>query len=126
MGINTAHLPNGGITGGNYNGMILLQSPGGASIVSIPVGVTLADNALEQVNALSFSMPQNGKAPLPQSVTIQSSGTAYASAWELWHRGAGEVESGLSILAQLLAHAGGLYQENEAASARALREVGRG
>ena len=55
-----------------------------------------------------------------------SSGSAYASAWELWHRGAGEVEEGLSMLARLVAQAGGLYQENEAASTQALRGVRRG
>ena len=55
-----------------------------------------------------------------------ASGSAYASAWELWHRGAGEVEAGLSMLARLVAEAGGVYQQNEAASAHALREVDRG
>ncbi len=54
------------------------------------------------------------------------SGNAYSSAWELWHRGAGEVEVGMSILARLVAQAGRLYQENEAASAQAMREVDRG
>jgi WXG100 family type VII secretion target len=55
-----------------------------------------------------------------------TSGGAYTSAWELWHRGAGEVEVGLSMLARLIAQAGGGYDVNDAASARALREVGRG
>lgn len=55
-----------------------------------------------------------------------TSGSAYASAWELWHRGAGEVELGLSMLARLVGQAGGLYQESEAASAHALRGVHRG
>lgn len=55
-----------------------------------------------------------------------TSGSAYASAWELWHRGAGEVEVGLSLLARLVGQAGGLYQDNEAASARALSGVRRG
>jgi WXG100 family type VII secretion target len=50
-----------------------------------------------------------------------ASGSAYASAWELWHRGAGEVEAGLSMLARSVAQAGGGYQENETVSARALR-----
>jgi WXG100 family type VII secretion target len=54
------------------------------------------------------------------------SGSAYASAWELWHRGAGEVEVGLSMLARLVAQAGGLYDENESASAQAMRRVRRG
>lgn len=52
-----------------------------------------------------------------------ASGSAYACAWELWHRGAGEVEVGLSMLARLVAQAGGSYQGNEAASAQALRSV---
>ncbi|MCV7445025.1 WXG100 family type VII secretion target [Mycobacterium paraense] len=55
-----------------------------------------------------------------------TSGSAYAAAWELWHRGAGEVEVGLSMLARLVGQAGGLYQHNEAASAHALRGVHRG
>ncbi len=54
-----------------------------------------------------------------------TSGGAYASAWELWHRGAGEVELGLSMLARLVGQAGGLYQQNEATSAHALRGVRR-
>ena len=52
-----------------------------------------------------------------------ASGSAYAAAWELWHHGAGEVEAGLSMLARLVAEAGGAYQENETVSARALRGV---
>ena len=54
------------------------------------------------------------------------SGDAYTSAWELWHRGAGEVQVGLSILEKLVAHAGRIYQENEASSTQALRGVGCG
>jgi WXG100 family type VII secretion target len=52
-----------------------------------------------------------------------ASGSAYARAWELWHRGAGEVEVGLSMLARSVAQAGGGYQQNETVSARALRGV---
>jgi WXG100 family type VII secretion target len=51
------------------------------------------------------------------------SGTAYGSAWELWHRGAREVELGLSMLAQLVGQAGGAYQSNEDGSAAAERAV---
>ncbi|MBS2080319.1 WXG100 family type VII secretion target, partial [Mycobacterium tuberculosis] len=46
---------------------------------------------------------------------------AYASAWELWHKGAREVELGLSVLAHLVGEAGGAYHSNEAASAQAER-----
>ncbi len=52
-----------------------------------------------------------------------ASGSAYAAAWEQWHRGAGEVQAGLAILARSLAEAGAGYQQNENQSARALREV---
>lgn len=52
-----------------------------------------------------------------------ASGTAYGSAWELWHRGAREVEVGLSMLARLVGEAGGTYQGNEAGSAQAERAV---
>lgn len=52
-----------------------------------------------------------------------ASGSAYAAAWEQWHRGAGEVRAGLSILALALAEAAVGYQRNETRSARAQREV---
>ena len=51
------------------------------------------------------------------------SGRAYGSAWEMWHRGATEVELGLSMLARLVGEAGGGYQQNEAGAAQAFREV---
>ncbi|MEB3983657.1 WXG100 family type VII secretion target [Mycobacterium sp. 663a-19] len=50
-------------------------------------------------------------------------GSAYGSAWEMWHRGAAEVELGLSMLAGAVAQAGEGYQQSEAASGQALREV---
>lgn len=52
-----------------------------------------------------------------------AAGTAYGSAWELWHKGAREVELGLSMLARLVGQAGEAYQGNEASSARAERAV---
>jgi WXG100 family type VII secretion target len=55
-----------------------------------------------------------------------ASGSAYGSAWKLWHQGAREVQAGLSILAHLVAQAGGLYGDNEAAAAETMREVYRG
>lgn len=54
------------------------------------------------------------------------SGAAYTAQWELWHRGAGEVQVGLSILERLVSQAGRAYQENEAASSEALRGVRHG
>lgn len=52
-----------------------------------------------------------------------ASGSAYASAWELWHRGAREVQAGLSMLARLVGQAGEGFQANEAGSAQAERAV---
>jgi WXG100 family type VII secretion target len=52
-----------------------------------------------------------------------ASGTAYGSAWEQWHQGAREVQAGLSILAHLVAEAGGLYGGNEAVATQAERAV---
>jgi WXG100 family type VII secretion target len=55
-----------------------------------------------------------------------ASGSAYTSAWEQWHRGAGEVHAGLAIFARLIDEAEAVYGANEANSAQALREVYRG
>lgn len=52
-----------------------------------------------------------------------AAGTAYGSAWELWHKGAHEVELGLSMLAHLVSQAGGAYQGTEDGSAQAERAV---
>ncbi|OBH75231.1 WXG100 family type VII secretion target [Mycobacterium scrofulaceum] len=52
-----------------------------------------------------------------------ASGTAYSSAWELWHRGAREVQLGLSMLGHLVGQASEGYQANEAGSAAAERAV---
>ena len=54
------------------------------------------------------------------------SGGAYTAAWQLWHRGAGEVQAGLSILERSVSEAGRVYQENEAASTQALRGIRHG
>ncbi|OBG23311.1 WXG100 family type VII secretion target [Mycobacterium sp. 852002-51057_SCH5723018] len=55
-----------------------------------------------------------------------ASGDAYGSAWELWHKGAREVQTGLAILAHLVGQAGGLYDQNEASAAQEMRGVYRG
>lgn len=50
-------------------------------------------------------------------------GGAYGQAWDLWHRGAGEVELGLSILAKAVGIAGVDFQAQDSVSAQALRGV---
>ena len=52
-----------------------------------------------------------------------ASGSAYTSAWEQWHRGAGEVHAGLTMFSRLIAQAAAAYRSNEATSAREFREI---
>src|ERR1700727_1354401 len=52
-----------------------------------------------------------------------ASGSAYGSAWQMWHRGATEVETGLSMLSKLVTKASSGYAQNEASSAQTLRAV---
>ena len=52
-----------------------------------------------------------------------AAGTGYGSAWELWHKGAREVELGLSMLAHLVGRADAAYRGNEVGSAQAERAV---
>ncbi len=54
------------------------------------------------------------------------SGGAYLAAWQQWHRGAAEVELGLSMLARLLGQVGAACGQNEAAAQQALRTVDHG
>lgn len=54
------------------------------------------------------------------------SGAAYSLAWQRWHRGAGDVELGLSMLAKLVEQAGAAYGHNESAAEQALRTVDNG
>lgn len=77
VGISKANLPNGGSTAGTYNGQLKIQTSGGGSIVTVPIGLTIASNAMAQVNALSFTKPFAGDDPLPQTVTIASQGAAF-------------------------------------------------
>jgi WXG100 family type VII secretion target len=53
-------------------------------------------------------------------------GGAYGRAWDLWHRGAGEVQLGLSILAEAVGVVGVDFQSQESASAQRLGGVYRG
>jgi WXG100 family type VII secretion target len=53
-------------------------------------------------------------------------GGAYGQAWDLWHRVAGEVQLGLSILAKAVGVAGVDFEAQDSVSAQALRSVGDG
>ena len=51
------------------------------------------------------------------------SGDAYGQAWDLWHRGTGEIQAGLSILAKAVGIAGVEFDTHEQASAQTLDGV---
>ena len=70
VGVNVSALPGGGAVAGTYIGQLLLQTSG--DITSIPVSVTVAAIAFQQVNPISFTMPFGGPNPLPQILTIES------------------------------------------------------
>src|ERR1700755_3382111 len=48
-------------------------------------------------------------------------GSPYGQAWDLWHRGAAEVQQGLSILAKAVGDVGVAYQGQDSSAAEAVR-----
>ena len=54
------------------------------------------------------------------------SGDAYGQAWELWHRGTGEVQLGLSILAKAVDVAGADFESFDRAAAQTADGIYRG
>jgi WXG100 family type VII secretion target len=53
-------------------------------------------------------------------------GGAYGKAWELWHKGAGEVQLGLAILAKVVENAGAQFDAQDSASGQTVDGVYRG
>jgi WXG100 family type VII secretion target len=54
------------------------------------------------------------------------SGDAYGHAWDLWHRGTGEIHLGLSILAKSVGITGTDFQAQDATAAQTVDGVYRG
>jgi WXG100 family type VII secretion target len=54
------------------------------------------------------------------------SGDAYGHAWDLWHRGTGEIQLGLSILAKSVSITGTDFQAQDATAAQTVDGVYRG
>ena len=69
----SAKLPGGGLIPGTYIGELVFQAPG--SRVSIPVSVTIGDDVLSQLPAVSFTAV-SGTNPLPQTITVSSIGSS--------------------------------------------------
>ena len=54
------------------------------------------------------------------------SGSAYGGAWDLWHRGAAEVQLGLATLAKAVGNAGIQLQAQDAAAEQTTEGIYRG
>lgn len=54
------------------------------------------------------------------------SGDAYGQAWDLWHRGIGEVQLGLSILARAVGVAGVDFQAHDRTATQTVDRIYRG
>jgi hypothetical protein len=69
-------LPGGGLTAGTFTGQIEFTAAG--SSVTVPVSVLVGDSVFRQVNPLSFTKPFGGADPLPQVISIASTGSNFA------------------------------------------------
>ena len=70
-----ANLPGGGLVAGTFNGQVLLQTNGNQ--VSIPVSMVVGASVFGQINPLSFTMVYGGANPLPQVITVASTGVNF-------------------------------------------------
>ncbi len=70
-----ANLPSAGLVAGTYCGELTFQTAG--DVGTVPVCAVVGPNSFEQVNPLSFTMTTGGGNPLPQSITLASSGTNF-------------------------------------------------
>ncbi len=75
VGVSVPNLPGAGLVAGTYVGQLVFQTAG--SSVTVPVSVVVGDNILTQVNAIAFNKVFGGAEPLPQTLSIASTGTAF-------------------------------------------------
>ena len=75
VGIVPSALPGGGVTAGTWVGLITVQSSTGT--VTVPVRATVGASVFRQTNPINFTMPFAGSSPLPQVLSIASTGTAF-------------------------------------------------
>ncbi len=75
VGVVPANLPSGGLLAGTFVGQILVQAASGN--VTIPVSVVLGNKIFSQVNPISFTKVFAGADPLPQTLTIGSTGATF-------------------------------------------------
>jgi len=75
LSIVTANLPGQGLIPGSFVGNLEFQS--GGSSVTVSISVVVGDNVFSQVNPINFIKVFGGADPLPQTVTVASSGTNF-------------------------------------------------
>ena len=75
VGITPANLPGGGLVAGTYCGQAVFLTTGDSA--TIPVCATVGPNVFNQMNPLSFNMPLGGANPLPQVISLASTGTNF-------------------------------------------------
>jgi len=76
VGVSVANLPGGGLTAGHFIGQLVFSQPSGGT-VTVPVSVVIDANAFSQVNGINFTKVFGGSDPLPQTLTIPSTGTNF-------------------------------------------------
>jgi hypothetical protein len=75
VSVNPANVPGDGLVAGTFTGEVLLQQNG--QQISVPVSFIIGANVFYQSNPLSFTMTQGGANPLPQVLTLASTGTSF-------------------------------------------------
>ena len=76
VSVNPANLPGGGLVAGTFTGQVLLED--GGQLVSVPVSMVVGANVFRQSNPLNFTMVAGGANPLPQVISMASTGTNFA------------------------------------------------
>ena len=71
-----SNLPGGGLVAGTFTGQVILLTDG--IPVTVPVSMTVGANVFRQIDPLEFTMTVGGANPLPQVVTVASTGTNFA------------------------------------------------
>ncbi|MGC2636393.1 MAG: chitobiase/beta-hexosaminidase C-terminal domain-containing protein [Acidobacteriaceae bacterium] len=69
------NLPGGGLVAGTFSGQIVLESNG--AFATIPVSMVVGANVFRQISPLNFTMTYGGGNPLPQVLTVASTGTNF-------------------------------------------------
>ncbi len=76
VGVTVSSLPGSGLVAGKFTGHLVFTQASGGS-VTVPVSVVVNTDNFRQINRLSFSKPFGGSDPLPQVVTVPSTGNNF-------------------------------------------------